>query len=154
MDVSMPNLDGLEATRILRQRGYTTPIIAMTAHALKGDRDYAFQIGISGYITKPVRPDALRGELAKWLSPASAAPQPNSDSAKEPRISTARTVPQPCSASSRRLWPRVLKPPVSGMRRGHLHSNCGTLANRSCVAADKNTASVGTPFFDAVDGIG
>lgn len=70
MDVSMPNLDGLEATRILRQRGFTTPIIAMTAHALKGDRDQAFQIGMSGYITKPVRPNALRDGLAQWLAPA------------------------------------------------------------------------------------
>ncbi|MEM6914899.1 MAG: ATP-binding protein, partial [Pseudomonadota bacterium] len=68
MDVSMPNLDGLEATRILRQRGYTTPIVAMTAHALKGDRDRAFQIGFSGYITKPVRPKAIRAELEKWLT--------------------------------------------------------------------------------------
>jgi len=68
MDVSMPNLDGLEATRILRQRGYTTPIVAMTAHALKGDRDRAFQIGFSGYITKPVRPKAIRAEPEKWLN--------------------------------------------------------------------------------------
>lgn len=70
MDVSMPSLDGLEATRILRQRGFTTPIIAMTAHALKGDRDQAFQIGMSGYITKPVRPNALRDGLAQWLAPS------------------------------------------------------------------------------------
>ncbi|MEO1324074.1 MAG: PAS domain S-box protein [Pseudomonadota bacterium] len=79
MDVSMPNLDGLEATRILRQRGYTTPIVAMTAHALKGDRDRAFQIGFSGYITKPVRPKAIREELEKWLGqtpPKSEMPEP------------------------------------------------------------------------------
>lgn len=68
MDVSMPNLDGLEATRILRQRGYTVPIIAMTAHALKGDRDHAFEVGMSGYITKPVRPKSLRKSLAQWLT--------------------------------------------------------------------------------------
>lgn len=68
MDVSMPNLDGLEATRILRERGYTVPIIAMTAHALKGDRDHAFKVGMSGYITKPVRPNALQDALGKWLS--------------------------------------------------------------------------------------
>lgn len=76
MDVSMPNLDGLEATRILRQRGFTTPIIAMTAHALKGDRDQAFQIGMSGYITKPVRPNALRDGLAQWLSPSNPIAEP------------------------------------------------------------------------------
>ncbi len=81
MDVSMPNLDGLEATRILRQRGFTTPIIAMTAHALKGDRDQAFQIGMSGYITKPVRPNALRDGLAQWLAPST----PTSTEAPEER---------------------------------------------------------------------
>lgn len=74
MDVSMPNLDGLEATRILRERGYTIPIIAMTAHALKGDRDHAFKVGMSGYITKPVRPNALQDALGKWLSDI---PKPN-----------------------------------------------------------------------------
>ncbi|MEL7111747.1 MAG: ATP-binding protein, partial [Pseudomonadota bacterium] len=74
MDVSMPNVDGLEATRILRQRGFTTPIVAMTAHALKGDRDHAFQVGMSGYLTKPVRPKALRAALYPWL--ASADPEP------------------------------------------------------------------------------
>lgn len=73
MDVSMPNLDGLEATRILRQRGYTTPIVAMTAHALKGDRDHAFKVGMSGYITKPVRPKSLRNSLAEWLTAEPAA---------------------------------------------------------------------------------
>ncbi|MHA7900302.1 MAG: PAS domain-containing hybrid sensor histidine kinase/response regulator [Henriciella sp.] len=75
MDVSMPHVDGLEATRILRQRGFTTPIIAMTAHALKGDRDHAFQVGMSGYVTKPVRPKALRGALQKWLKPAAHTPE-------------------------------------------------------------------------------
>ncbi|NQY14178.1 MAG: response regulator [Henriciella sp.] len=76
MDVSMPNIDGLEATRILRQRGFTTPIVAMTAHALKGDRDYAFQVGMSGYITKPVRPNALRSALQTWVG-GSKAPEPS-----------------------------------------------------------------------------
>ncbi|MCI4644077.1 MAG: PAS domain S-box protein [Hyphomonadaceae bacterium] len=67
MDVSMPTLDGLEATRILRERNYKKPIIAMTAHALKGDLDHALASGMTGYITKPVRPDAFRLALAKWL---------------------------------------------------------------------------------------
>ena len=67
MDVSMPVLDGLEATRILRERGYKKPIIAMTAHALKGDRDRALESGMVGYVTKPVRVDALGRALAKWL---------------------------------------------------------------------------------------
>ncbi|MEM7327540.1 MAG: PAS domain S-box protein [Pseudomonadota bacterium] len=70
MDVSMPNVDGLEATRVLRDRGFDKPIIAMTAHALKGDRDQAFEHGMTGYVTKPVRPQALRDALEEWLLPA------------------------------------------------------------------------------------
>ena len=71
MDVSMPNVDGLEATRVLRDRGFKKPIIAMTAHALKGDRDQAFEHGMTGYVTKPVRPKALRNALEEWLVPQS-----------------------------------------------------------------------------------
>ena len=88
MDVSMPNLDGLEATRILRQRGYTKPVVAMTAHALKGDRDHAFKIGLSGYLTKPIRPNALRSELVTWLTaaPEAEAPAHITHTAKEPTM--------------------------------------------------------------------
>ncbi len=68
MDVSMPNMDGISATRLLRDRGYDRPIVGMTAHALKGDRDRAIESGMSGYVTKPVRPNALREELGKWLT--------------------------------------------------------------------------------------
>ena len=67
MDISMPNMDGIEATRVLRQRGFSRPIIAMTAHAFKADRDRGFEVGVSGYITKPIKPAALMSELANWL---------------------------------------------------------------------------------------
>ncbi|MEM9669065.1 MAG: PAS domain S-box protein [Pseudomonadota bacterium] len=76
MDVSMPYLDGLEATRILRDRGFEKPIIAMTAHALKGDRDHALQSGMTGYLTKPVRPQALQSALEEWLPTRQAGSKP------------------------------------------------------------------------------
>ena len=75
MDVAMPNLDGVAATNMLRERGYERPIIAMTAHALKADRDRALQNGMSDYITKPVRPLALGEVLTRWLVPASNVPE-------------------------------------------------------------------------------
>jgi len=53
---------------MLRARGFKEPIIAMTAHALKEDRKQAFESGMSGYVTKPMRPADLRSELGKWLA--------------------------------------------------------------------------------------
>ena len=71
MDVDMPVLDGLSATRELREQGYSGPIVAMTAHALSGARDNSLEAGMNDHITKPINPDLLYQTVHIYLLEAS-----------------------------------------------------------------------------------
>ncbi|TKB32717.1 MAG: response regulator, partial [Mesorhizobium sp.] len=77
MDVSMPEMNGYEATRAIRaiegQSGSHTPIIGVTAHALKGDREKCMEAGMDDYLPKPVSPDRLGAKIGTWLSETVAA---------------------------------------------------------------------------------
>jgi CheY-like chemotaxis protein/HPt (histidine-containing phosphotransfer) domain-containing protein len=67
MDVQMPVMDGFTATRQLRLRGLKTPIIALTAHAMKGFEEQIMSMGFSGYLVKPIDIDAMIHKLADLL---------------------------------------------------------------------------------------
>jgi signal transduction histidine kinase/DNA-binding response OmpR family regulator len=71
MDVSMPELNGFEATQAIRAAeaatGDHTPIIGVTAHALKGDSARCIEAGMDDYLPKPVSPDRLGAKIATWL---------------------------------------------------------------------------------------
>jgi PAS domain S-box-containing protein len=67
MDIQMPELDGLQACRAIREweqaAGGHIPIIAMTAHAMKGDRERCLEAGMDGYVAKPIRPEELAAAI-------------------------------------------------------------------------------------------
>ncbi len=71
MDVSMPEMNGYEATRAIRageaETGGRIPIIGVTAHALKGDRDKCIEAGMDDYLSKPISPDRLGAKIGNWL---------------------------------------------------------------------------------------
>ena len=77
MDVQMPVLDGLEATQAIRRQeresGGHTPIIAMTAHVMKGDRQQCLDAGMDDYVPKPIRVSAMLQKFARLVQPSEAA---------------------------------------------------------------------------------
>ena len=66
MDVQMPRMDGHQATQMLRAKGYTVPIIALTAHAMVEERERAVDSGFTDFLSKPVHRDELIAMLERF----------------------------------------------------------------------------------------
>ena len=100
MDVQMPEMDGLEATRLIRDPDsavldHKVPIIAMTAHAMQGDRERCLEAGMDDYVTKPISPQVLADALDRWLPRDNAVPAthaPGQPGAGHPSIPTEASV--------------------------------------------------------------
>lgn len=87
MDIQMPEMDGLEATKQIREMGMKElPIVAMTAHAMKGDAEKCLEAGMNSHVSKPIDPEHLFATLVKWVNKTSDEAQHNiikSDTDKE-----------------------------------------------------------------------
>lgn len=70
MDIQMPELDGRAATRALRESGVSTPIVALTAHSISEELQSCRDAGCDDVLTKPISPERLLRECARWLGPA------------------------------------------------------------------------------------
>ena len=97
----MPEMDGLEATRVIRSseslQGQNIPIIAMTANAIKGDREKCLESGMNDYVSKPVAPSELFLMLRKWLIKTTTVAASNSDPIKNTQV-------QNVSCGQKKTW--------------------------------------------------
>jgi two-component system cell cycle response regulator DivK len=72
MDIQLPGMDGMEAVKVLKrgERTASVPVVAVTAFAMKDDRERALDAGFDGYLEKPISVQALRAEVRSFLPPA------------------------------------------------------------------------------------
>ncbi len=76
LDCQMPEVDGFTAAARIRERGCRTPLVAVTAHAMAGDREECLLRGFDDYLPKPVRPSELAATLSRWINANRTAPAP------------------------------------------------------------------------------
>ncbi|MBN1911464.1 MAG: phosphate ABC transporter substrate-binding protein PstS family protein [Pirellulales bacterium] len=114
MDVQMPEMDGLEATRRIRDSAsdvlnHNIPIVAMTAHAMAGDREKCLEAGMNDYVAKPVEPEVLAMTLEKWLPSGEVlAPSKKVSCKKKHRADAETVVPAHAIWDSRAMLDRLM----------------------------------------------
>jgi signal transduction histidine kinase/CheY-like chemotaxis protein/HPt (histidine-containing phosphotransfer) domain-containing protein len=115
-DCQMPEMDGFEATRLIREWERVTdtgksrtaiPIIALTAHATPGDREHCLAEGMNDYLAKPFTMEQLQNMLASWLPPNPTAPSPDQTDAKHATGPLKADVEKEAASVDRKAWDSI-----------------------------------------------
>jgi CheY-like chemotaxis protein/HPt (histidine-containing phosphotransfer) domain-containing protein/anti-sigma regulatory factor (Ser/Thr protein kinase) len=101
MDMQMPNMGGLEATWKLRRAGVKTPIVAMTASAMKGDRERFLEAGVDDYIAKPIKRDIVRDTLNRYVD---LKPGPDIPGPDQVTLPSAETIAEELGLDQEEYW--------------------------------------------------
>jgi two-component system, sensor histidine kinase and response regulator len=130
MDIQMPVMDGLTATKLIRSQESLRrlPIIAMTAHAMRGDRERSLDAGMNDHITKPINPDTLTATLQRWMPAQAVDPQEHAGGVVKPMWSAeelpAQLPPFDIQAALARTngKPKLLRKMLRGFHQQYTHA--------------------------------
>jgi CheY-like chemotaxis protein len=117
----MPVMDGFQATRAIREReamGTRTPIVALTANAMPGDRERCLAAGMDDYLTKPFKRETLGASLARWLAPSGLTATLPAVTTPAPDATPATT--QPLNAEALKQLREVFDGDISGVVGAYL----------------------------------
>jgi two-component system sensor histidine kinase/response regulator len=143
MDVQMPEMDGYEATDQIRHREegteHHTPIIAMTASAMQGDREKAIEAGMDDYVSKPVKLEELERVLGRWGSGPRAGVYPQESSKTEPTDETIEHLDRATLDNVRELGGPEM---ISELAEMFVEDTCKALQALEAASADGDADSV------------